>query len=118
MLVNETELKNGMRLVHQQVGYSKLSHIGIFINVGSRDEDENERGVAHFLEHVLFKGTNKRKSFHILNARKFFGRFIETKVNVLLGCNFSIDIFMSRVGIKPIADSAYEDHKAITLPVE
>ena len=49
------------------------------------------------------------KSFHILNARKFFGRFIETKVNVLLGCNFSIDIFMSRVGIKPIADSAYED---------
>lgn len=67
MLVNETELKNGMRLVHQQVGYSKLSHIGIFINVGSRDEDENERGVAHFLEHVLFKGTNKRKSFHILN---------------------------------------------------
>ena len=58
------------------------------------------------------------KSFYILNARKFFGRFIETKVNVLLGCNFSIDIFMSRVGIKPIADSAYEDHKAITLPVE
>jgi predicted Zn-dependent peptidase len=67
MLVNEIELKNGLRLVHQQVGYSKLSHVGIFINVGSRDEDESERGVAHFLEHVLFKGTNKRKSFHILN---------------------------------------------------
>jgi predicted Zn-dependent peptidase len=67
MLVNETELKNGMRVVHQQVGYSKLSHLGIFINVGSRDEEEDERGVAHFLEHVLFKGTQKRKSFHILN---------------------------------------------------
>ena len=43
MLVNETELKNGMRVVHQQVGYSKLSHLGIFINVGSRDEEEDER---------------------------------------------------------------------------
>lgn len=67
MIVNESELKNGLRIVHQQVGYSKLSHIGIFINVGSRDEEEDERGVAHFLEHVLFKGTQKRKSFHILN---------------------------------------------------
>jgi predicted Zn-dependent peptidase len=59
-------LKNGIRVVHQEVN-SPVSHFGVLINAGSRDEEENEQGIAHFIEHVIFKGTNTRKAFHILN---------------------------------------------------
>lgn len=59
-------LKNGIRIVHQEVN-SPVSHFGVLINTGSRDEAENEQGIAHFIEHVIFKGTKSRKAFHILN---------------------------------------------------
>jgi len=59
-------LKNGIRVVHQEVN-SPVSHLGVIINTGSRDEEENEQGIAHFIEHVIFKGTKTRKAFHILN---------------------------------------------------
>lgn len=59
-------LKNGIRIVHQEVS-SPVSHFGVLINTGSRDEDEDEQGIAHFIEHVIFKGTKTRKAFHILN---------------------------------------------------
>jgi len=60
-------LSNGIRLIHNKT-YSPISHIGILINTGTRDENENEQGMAHFIEHVIFKGTKKRKTFHILNS--------------------------------------------------
>jgi predicted Zn-dependent peptidase len=44
-----------------------IAHCGIVINTGSRDEREAEHGMAHFIEHMLFKGTRKRKAFHILS---------------------------------------------------
>lgn len=64
---NEGELRNGLKWIHQEVSHSKLSHVGVFVNVGTRDETAQQGGFAHFLEHVLFKGTHKRKSFHVLN---------------------------------------------------
>ena len=54
-------LPNGIRLVHQYVD-SPVSHCGIIINTGSRDEATSEQGMAHFIEHTIFKGTQKRKS--------------------------------------------------------
>jgi predicted Zn-dependent peptidase len=59
-------LKNGIRLIHEEVN-SPVSHFGILVNTGSRDEEPDEQGIAHFIEHVIFKGTHKRKAFHILN---------------------------------------------------
>jgi len=59
-------LKNGIRIIHQEVK-SPVSHFGVLINTGSRDEAEDEQGIAHFIEHVIFKGTHSRKAFHILN---------------------------------------------------
>jgi predicted Zn-dependent peptidase len=59
-------LPNGIKLIHYQVS-SPVAHCGFFINTGSRDEAENEHGLAHFIEHLLFKGTRKRKSFHVLS---------------------------------------------------
>ncbi len=58
-------MANGIRLVHQQV-IAEVGHCGIMIHAGSRDEKKNEHGLAHFIEHSLFKGTPKRKSYHVL----------------------------------------------------
>lgn len=65
-------LKNGIRLVHQTIP-GMVAHCGIIINVGSRDESEVEHGMAHFIEHVLFKGTRKRKAYHILSRLEDVG---------------------------------------------
>lgn len=59
-------LSNGIRLIHKQAD-SPVGHLGILINTGSRDEEPEEHGLAHFIEHSVFKGTRKRKAFHILS---------------------------------------------------
>ncbi len=59
-------LPNGLRWIHQQVA-SPTGHIGILLPVGSRDEAPEEEGLAHFIEHLLFKGTTRRKAYHILS---------------------------------------------------
>lgn len=71
------ELENGIRVVHKQVKSTKVAHLGLFINVGSRDEQDSEKGLAHFIEHTIFKGTKKRKSFHILNRLDSVGGELE-----------------------------------------
>jgi predicted Zn-dependent peptidase len=59
-------LPNGIRLIHKFTN-SPVGHLGILINTGSRDEEPDEHGLAHFIEHSVFKGTKKRKAFHILS---------------------------------------------------
>jgi predicted Zn-dependent peptidase len=59
-------LKNGIRIIHQYTD-SPVGHLGMLINAGSRDEKEDEHGLAHFIEHSVFKGTKKRKAFHVLS---------------------------------------------------
>lgn len=59
-------LSNGLRVVHQYLP-REVAHCGLMIGAGSRDELKAEHGLAHFLEHCLFKGTKKRKTFHILS---------------------------------------------------
>lgn len=66
-------LSNGIRVVHNQVTTSKIVHCGIMLDVGSRDETLENQGIAHFWEHMAFKGTRKRKSFHILNRLESVG---------------------------------------------
>lgn len=65
-------LPNGIRLVHHFVP-SKVSHVGLFINAGTRDENEQEHGIAHFIEHTIFKGTEKRNVFQVLNRLENIG---------------------------------------------
>lgn len=59
-------LPNGIGIVFKR-NSSIVAHSGIFINVGSRDEDKKHEGIAHFIEHSIFKGTTHRKTYHILN---------------------------------------------------
>ncbi len=65
-------LSNGIRLVHKPVD-SMVAHCGITINAGSRDELPAEQGMAHFIEHLIFKGTSKRRAYHILSHMENVG---------------------------------------------
>ncbi len=60
-------LSNGIRVIHQQYVHSNVCHLGIIVNAGSGDEAENEHGLAHFIEHVIFKGTKNNSAFDILS---------------------------------------------------
>ena len=66
-------LGNGIRVVHKEVKNTKIVHCGFVLNIGSRDEKDNQQGLAHFWEHMAFKGTSKRKAFHIINRLESVG---------------------------------------------
>ncbi len=67
------ELPNGIRVIHKEVNHTKIANVGIMLDIGSRDETEEEQGLAHFLEHMAFKGTQKRNSYHIINRLESLG---------------------------------------------
>src|SRR5687767_15114514 len=58
--VQTTTLDNGIRVVTERVPYVNSTVMGLFIDSGSRDEAEDEAGISHLLEHMLFKGTERR----------------------------------------------------------
>jgi predicted Zn-dependent peptidase len=65
-------LENGIRLIHHRIP-GKVAHCGLIVNTGSRDEKDQEHGIAHFIEHMLFKGTSRRKAYHILSRLEDVG---------------------------------------------
>ncbi len=66
-------LPNGIRVMHKEMTNTKIAHVGIMLDIGSRDELENEQGLAHFWEHMAFKGTKKRKAYHIIDRLESLG---------------------------------------------
>ena len=72
MEFEQHQLANGIRIIHQHSNRA-VAHCGLIINVGSRDEKIEQQGLAHFIEHVIFKGTKKRKAFHILSRMEDVG---------------------------------------------
>ena len=58
-------LDNGIRVVSEAIPHVKSVSIGVWVNTGSRNEREDEHGVSHFLEHMVFKGTQHRTAFQI-----------------------------------------------------
>jgi len=72
MSYNYYRLSNGIRLISRQSN-NLVAHCAFMVNTGSRDELEHENGLAHLIEHMIFKGTAKRKSYHILNRLEHVG---------------------------------------------
>jgi predicted Zn-dependent peptidase len=66
-------LKNGIRIAHAYVPTTRIVHCGLMLDIGSRDETHANQGIAHFWEHMAFKGTRKRNAFHILNRLESLG---------------------------------------------
>lgn len=80
MQSNEHILPNGLRIIHKPT-LSKVAYCGFAIDAGTRDEEENEQGMAHFVEHLIFKGTEKRKAWHILNRMENVGGDLNAYTN-------------------------------------
>lgn len=73
-------LPNGLRIIHEPSA-SKVAYCGFAVDAGTRDEGENEQGMAHFVEHLIFKGTQKRKAWHILNRMENVGGDLNAYTN-------------------------------------
>jgi predicted Zn-dependent peptidase len=65
----KTVLPNGVRLVSQHMPHTRSVSMGVWVNVGARDEADTENGLSHFIEHMIFKGTRQRSAFQI--AKEF-----------------------------------------------
>ncbi|MDE5625141.1 MAG: insulinase family protein, partial [Muribaculaceae bacterium] len=66
------DLSCGMRLVCRRAPLA-LEYFGVAVNAGSRDEKAGEYGLAHFVEHTIFKGTDRRRAGHIINRMEAVG---------------------------------------------
>jgi predicted Zn-dependent peptidase len=104
----KTVLENGIKVITEQIPYLKSVSIGVWVNAGSRDEQPHENGISHFIEHILFKGTERRTAFDIakeidsvggtLNAFTgreytcFYGKVIDK--NLPLAIDLLSDIFL------------------------
>lgn len=73
-------LANGLRIIHEPLR-SKVAYCGFAVDAGTRDEREREQGMAHFVEHLIFKGTRKRKAWHILNRMENVGGDLNAYTN-------------------------------------
>lgn len=80
MQYNIHTLSNGLRIIHEPSS-SKVAYCGFALDAGTRDEAENEQGMAHFVEHLIFKGTRKRKAWHILNRMENVGGDLNAYTN-------------------------------------
>jgi len=74
-LYQKTVLRNGIRLVTEKIPYAHSVSTGIWVNAGSRDESPVERGITHFIEHMLFKGTKRRSALDIAKEFDSVGGF-------------------------------------------
>lgn len=72
-MIKYKSLKNGMRIVAEEIPYVRSVSAGVWINVGARMEEGYPRGLAHFIEHMLFKGTQRRSSKKISNDIDYYG---------------------------------------------
>jgi len=110
------ELPNGIRVIHRQVTNTKIAHCAIMLDIGSRDEKNDQVGIAHFWEHMAFKGTKKRKAFHIINRLESLGGELNAYTTKEKICFYSsvLDEHLSK-SVELLADitfhSTFPDHQ-------
>ena len=73
-------LPNGLRVIHAP-SPTNVAYCGYAVDAGTRDEQPHEQGMAHFVEHLIFKGTHKRKAWHILNRMENVGGDLNAYTN-------------------------------------
>jgi len=89
MSYKKTILDNGITVLSEHIEHVRSISIGAWINVGSRDETVHNRGIAHFLEHMLFKGTEFRSKIEIANYLESLGGSINAFTSKEYTCIFA-----------------------------
>ena len=84
-----TTLPNGTRIVSEFIPHVKSFTLGFWFNVGARDENLNNNGISHFIEHMLFKGTKKRTAKMIAEEIESYGGYINAFTSKEHTCYYS-----------------------------
>mgnify|MGYP001820026786 FL=1 len=66
--IEKSELKNGVRVLTMRMPHLRSVSMGVWVDAGTRDETDEEAGLSHFIEHMIFKGTHKRSAYEIAKA--------------------------------------------------
>ncbi len=75
MAYKKSVLANGTKIISERVPHAKSVSLGVWVNAGSRDELEKERGIFHLIEHMIFKGTQRRSAMQIAKDLDAIGGF-------------------------------------------
>lgn len=118
-------LPNGIRVIHKQANDTGITHCCMVINAGSRDELPGKTGLAHFIEHLLFKGTQKRNTFQVLNRLEAVGGDLNaytTKEQTCIHASFldehldrALDLFSDVIFRSVFPEKALSLEKAVVL---
>lgn len=106
-IISEFVLPNGIKILHKH-RTGTIAHMALMVNIGMRDELTNENGLAHFIEHMLFKGTKKRKAYHILSCLENVGGELNaytTKEETCIHASFLKDHYNKAIDL--ISDIAF-----------
>lgn len=87
--VQKTTLKNGLRIVTENIDSVKSISVGIWVKTGSRNETKEQAGITHFLEHMLFKGTNNRTAFDIALSMESVGGYLNAFTSSEYTCYYA-----------------------------
>lgn len=68
-MINKTVLPNGVKIITKKIPHVRSVSMGVWVNVGARDETNAQSGLSHFIEHMIFKGTARRSAYQI--AKEF-----------------------------------------------
>lgn len=75
MIYKKTVFTNGTRIITEALSHAKSASLGVWVNAGSRDEHDKERGISHLIEHMIFKGTETRSAMQIAKDLDTMGGF-------------------------------------------
>lgn len=123
-LISQAILSNGIKVIHRYRA-GELSHLALMVNAGMRDEREDENGLAHFIEHLVFKGTKRRKAFHILSCLENVGGDLNaftTKEETCIHASFlkghinkAMDLFADVIFNSTFPENEMEKEKEVIL---
>jgi predicted Zn-dependent peptidase len=88
-VINKTKLNSGLTIVSEHIPSVKSISIGIWVKSGARHESEEQAGVTHFLEHMLFKGTKKRSAYQIAQSMESVGGYLNAFTSTEYTCYYA-----------------------------
>ncbi|MGM0506128.1 MAG: M16 family metallopeptidase [Bacteroidota bacterium] len=123
--VEKSTLKNGMRVVTENVDQVKSVAVGVWVHTGSRDEPDEKAGITHFLEHMLFKGTESRSAYDIALSMESVGGYMNAFTSNEYTCYYtrsldselkrSLDVLSDMVGHSVFPEEEMTKEKKVVL---
>jgi len=86
---NKTILDNGIRILTKKIDYARSVSMGVWVNAGARDEFSDQNGLSHFIEHMIFKGTEKRTAYQIAKEFDAIGGHTNAFTSMEITCYYA-----------------------------